>query len=69
MPIDLSAATFGKSAPTGCGYFMYVKNGKFVLYNEGKPITGKLVGSPAALQANATGNPALVTTTTAPAVP
>jgi hypothetical protein len=33
--------------------------------NKGKPVIGKLVGTPAALEANATGNPSLVTTTTA----
>jgi branched-chain amino acid transport system substrate-binding protein len=66
-PIDLSAASFGKYPVTSCGYFVQVKNGKFVVYNKGKPVSGKLVGSPAALQANATGNPDLVTTTTSSA--
>jgi ABC-type branched-subunit amino acid transport system substrate-binding protein len=63
-PLDIGLANFGKYAPTSCGYFMQVKNGKFVVMNKGKPVTGKLVGSPAALEANATGNPDLVTTTT-----
>jgi ABC-type branched-subunit amino acid transport system substrate-binding protein len=63
-PIDLSSASFGKYPETGCGYFMQVKNDKFVVYNKGKPLSGKLVGSPQALEANATGNPDLVTTTT-----
>jgi hypothetical protein len=48
---------------------MQVKNGKFVVYNKGKPVHGKLVGSPAALEANATGNPDLATTTTTAAAP
>jgi len=64
-PIDLSSSTFGKYPETSCGYFMQVKNGRFVVMNKGKPISGKLVGSPEALRANATGNPDLVTTTAA----
>jgi hypothetical protein len=48
---------------------MQVKNGKFVVMNNGKPFTGKLVGSPAALKANATGNPDLVTATTTTVAP
>jgi hypothetical protein len=46
---------------------MQVKNNKFVVMNKGKPVTGKLVGSTGALEANATGNPDLVTTTSAAA--
>jgi hypothetical protein len=61
--------TFGKFPATGCIYGAQVKNGKFVVVNKGKPVIGKLVGSKAALEANATGNPSLVTTTTAAATP
>jgi branched-chain amino acid transport system substrate-binding protein len=64
-PVDISLTNFGKNSPTSCGYFMSVKNKKFVVLNKGKPVPGKLVGSPAALEANATGNLDLVTTTTA----
>jgi hypothetical protein len=64
-PYPVGLDTFGKFGNTGCSYYMQVKNGKFVVMNKGKPITGKLVGTKAALEANATGNPALVTTTTA----
>jgi len=64
-PVDISLTNFGKYPPSGCSYFTQVKNGKFVVMNKGKPYTGKLVGSPAALKANATGDPDLVTTTTA----
>jgi branched-chain amino acid transport system substrate-binding protein len=64
-PVDISLKNFGKYPATGCSYFMQVKNGKFVVMNKGKPYTGKLVGTPEALKANATGNPDLVTTTTA----
>jgi branched-chain amino acid transport system substrate-binding protein len=68
-PYDISLATFGKYPSTGCEYFMRVKNDKFVVMNHGKPYTGKLIGSKAALEANATGNPDLVTTTTAAPAP
>jgi hypothetical protein len=47
---------------------MYVKDGKFVIMNKGKPYTGKLVGSKEALAANAAGDlsSAVTTTTAAP---
>jgi len=64
-PYPVGLDSFGKFSDTGCSYYMQVKNGKFVVMNKGKPIIGKLVGSKAALAANATGNPSLVTTTTA----
>ena len=57
----------GKYPETGCSYYMQVKNGKFVVMNKGKPVTGKLVGSDEALAANQTGNPLVTTTTAAPA--
>ena len=65
QPIDISTAGFGKAPAKNCSYFEYVKNGKFVVMNKGKPYVGDLVGSEAALKANATGNPDLVTATTA----
>jgi ABC-type branched-subunit amino acid transport system substrate-binding protein len=65
-PYPVGLDTYGKYSETGCGYYMNLKNGKFVVLNKGKPIIGKLVGSKEALQANATGNP-LVTTTAPPA--
>ena len=44
QPIDISAATFGKAAPTSCGWFVQVKDGKFVPFPaNGKPSTGKLI--------------------------
>jgi len=47
-PIDLSYGHFGKISKTpACIYYVQVKNGKFVPYNHGKPITGKVVGDPA----------------------
>ena len=68
-PVDISTAGFGKAPTTSCAYFMQVKNGKFVVMNKGKPYIGKLVGPPAALEANATGNPDLVTATTTTVAP
>ena len=50
QPITLSAAKFGTVDPTACTWLIGVKNGKFVLLNKGKPITGKIVGDPALLQ-------------------
>ena len=64
-PYPVGLDSFGKFSDTGCSYYMQVKNGKFVVMNKGKPVIGKLVGTKAALEANATGNPSLVTTTTA----
>jgi branched-chain amino acid transport system substrate-binding protein len=50
QPLTLSAAKFGTVDPTACTWLVGVKNGKFVLLNKGKPITGKIVGDPALLQ-------------------
>ena len=46
QPIDISAATFGKAAPTNCGCFVQVKNGAFVPFPaNGVPWKGKLIES------------------------
>jgi branched-chain amino acid transport system substrate-binding protein len=46
QPIDISAATFGKAAPTSCGWFVQIKNGKYVPFpSDGKPSKGELIGS------------------------
>jgi branched-chain amino acid transport system substrate-binding protein len=48
QPVDISSATFGKAPPTNCGWFVQVKNGKFVVLNQknGKAIwTGKLIAA------------------------
>jgi ABC-type branched-subunit amino acid transport system substrate-binding protein len=66
-PYPVGLDSFGKFADTGCSYYMQIKDGKFVPMNKGKPVIGKLVGTKAALEANATGNPSLVTTTAPPA--
>jgi branched-chain amino acid transport system substrate-binding protein len=41
--VDLSKQNFGKAAPTSCAWQTYVKNGKFVVYNNGKPVRGTLI--------------------------
>ncbi len=66
-PVDISLEGISKAPTTGCSYFMYVKDGKFVVMNKGKPFTGDLVGSKEALAANAAGDLSSVTTTAAPA--
>jgi branched-chain amino acid transport system substrate-binding protein len=43
QPVDVSAAGFGKAAPTICSWFLYIKNGKFVPYPSKKPLSGKLI--------------------------
>ena len=55
-PVDISLENFGKAPTTSCSYFVYVKDGKFVVMNKGKPVIGKLVGSKEALAANAAGD-------------
>jgi branched-chain amino acid transport system substrate-binding protein len=69
QPVNVGLDTYGKYPPKGCIYTVTLKNGKYVVGNKGKPVFGKLVGSPDALKANATGNPDLVTTTTAAPAP
>jgi branched-chain amino acid transport system substrate-binding protein len=44
-PIDVSVETYGKASPTACGWYVQVKNGKFVTFPaNGKPVEGKLIG-------------------------
>jgi branched-chain amino acid transport system substrate-binding protein len=45
--VDISLKTYGQSPPTQCGYFVQVKNGKFVVYKQknGDPVwRGNTVG-------------------------
>jgi hypothetical protein len=59
QPIDISAATFGKAAPTTCGWFVQVKGGKFVPFPaNGKPWTGKLIESSTVATTTTTAAPA-----------
>jgi branched-chain amino acid transport system substrate-binding protein len=64
--LDISLENYGKTSPTGCAYYMYVKDGKFVVMNHGKVVVGKTVGSPELLKQNAEGPSAATTTTAAP---
>jgi len=43
QPVDVSAAGFGKQAPTACSWYVQIKDGKFVLYPDKNPIKGKLI--------------------------
>jgi hypothetical protein len=64
QPVDISLAGFGKSSPTGCAWMVGVKNGKFIVLNHGKPVTGKLIGDPTTVaQAIAGGGDAAPPTT------
>ncbi|HXY91330.1 MAG TPA: ABC transporter substrate-binding protein [Acidimicrobiia bacterium] len=66
QPVDVSLADRAKTPKTTCGYFLQVKNGKFVLFpKSGNPVIGKLVGSPAALKQASTGATTTTTSTTA----
>jgi branched-chain amino acid transport system substrate-binding protein len=67
QPVNLTPAAYGKSATTGCGWYVQLKDGEFVVMNKGKPYTGKLIGSPSALAANKAGGASSSTTTAAPA--
>ena len=64
-PLDISLKNFGKTPTKSCQYFITFKNGKFVVMNKGKPIFGKIVGDPALIKANAEGQAADFTPTTA----
>jgi branched-chain amino acid transport system substrate-binding protein len=66
-PVDVSLGNRGRVPTTSCGYALRLVDGKFQLFpKSGKPITQKLVGTPAALAANKKGLAATTTTTTAP---
>jgi len=43
QPVDVSAEGFGKQPQTACSWYVQIKNGKFVLYPNKKPIKGKLI--------------------------
>jgi branched-chain amino acid transport system substrate-binding protein len=64
-PYDFSAANYGKINPNNCSWFTALKNGKFVVLNNGKPLTGKLVGDPALIAKYTAGGGGITTTTVA----
>ena len=58
QPIDISVATYGKAAPTQCGYYLQIKNGKYVPFPNAKPVTGKLIGASTVTTTTTTSPPA-----------
>jgi branched-chain amino acid transport system substrate-binding protein len=65
-PRNFSKANFGKVVDTACLWYTTVKNGKWQVAFGGKPVTGKLVGSPALIKQYTASGGAGVTTTSAP---
>jgi ABC-type branched-subunit amino acid transport system substrate-binding protein len=63
-PIDISLENIGKSPATSCSYYVYEKDGKFVVTNNGKPIIGKIVGTPEDVAAATSASSAASATTT-----
>ena len=43
QPVDVSAQGFGTAPKTLCAWYLQIKNGKFVLYPNTKPIKGTLI--------------------------
>jgi branched-chain amino acid transport system substrate-binding protein len=69
-PTDISLTNRLKSRPTGCVYFLQVKDGKFVMYPKGnQPVIGKLVGDPAKVKSVIETAPAASGTTTSTSTP
>ncbi len=63
-PIDVSLENFGKAPAKSCSYYVYLKDGKFVVTNKGKPIIGNIVGTPEDVAAATSGTGASSATTT-----
>jgi ABC-type branched-subunit amino acid transport system substrate-binding protein len=67
QPVDVSLEGRGHASKKSCGWFMQVKDGKFVPYpKSGKPISGTLVGTPEGIQKATEGGAIEAPTTTAP---
>jgi branched-chain amino acid transport system substrate-binding protein len=65
-PVDVSLEGRGHASKTSCGWFLQVKDGKFVPYpKNGKPITGTLVGTPEGIEEATSGGAIEAPTTTA----
>ncbi len=45
QPVDVSAQGFGTPPKTACGWYVRIKDGKFVLYPNKKPIKGTLIAA------------------------
>ena len=66
QPVDVSLEGRGHASKTSCGWFMQVKDGKFVPFpRSGKPISGELVGTPEGIQKATQGGALEAPTTTA----
>jgi branched-chain amino acid transport system substrate-binding protein len=66
QPVDVSLEGRGHAPKTSCGWFMQVKDGKFVPFpKSGKPINGTLVGTPEGIAKATTGGALEAPTTTA----
>ena len=67
QPVDVSLEGRGHASKTSCGWFLQVKNGKFVPFpKSGQPIRGTLVGTPEGIQKATAGGAIEAPTTTAP---
>jgi branched-chain amino acid transport system substrate-binding protein len=66
QPVDVSLEGRGHASKTSCGWFLQVKDGKFVPFpKSGKPISGTLVGTPEGIQQATSGGAIEAPTTTA----
>lgn len=66
QPVNVGLEGRGHASMTSCGYFLQVQNGKFVTFpRSGKPIQGKLVGTPEGIQQATNGGAIAAPTTTA----
>jgi ABC-type branched-subunit amino acid transport system substrate-binding protein len=69
QPVNISLGSFGQLPKTQCGWYVTVKDGKFVVANKGKPGSSKLVGDPALIAQATAGTPTTDTATTTTAGP
>jgi len=67
-PRNFSPANFGKVVTNSCLWYVSVKDGKWKVFNNGKPVTGKIVGDPALIkQYESSAGTGVTTTSAAPA--
>jgi len=68
-PINVSLEAYGTISPSSCTWFVTVENGKFKVLNNGKTVSGKLVGDPDLIAKYSGSSNSETTTTTAAAAP
>jgi branched-chain amino acid transport system substrate-binding protein len=68
-PRNFSPANFGKVVTSSCIWYASVKDGKWKVFNNGKPVTGKIVGDPALIKQYESSAGTGVTTTSAAPTP